>query len=110
VKIPVTIFTLALSGLLLHGQSNVTLSTQQAGTLQRAEKMTDQEKSSLQAARNKVAEAQAQLAQVEGIIASAHSMNAQSWMEYSTWYEFDGDFILYRYQNYEAVTFTNTNH
>jgi outer membrane lipoprotein-sorting protein len=67
-----------------------------AQTLQRAEKLTDAEKVQRAEARQKVANAQAELETVEAKIAGAHGMGKESWMEWSRWYEFDGEFILQR--------------
>lgn len=76
----------------------------QAGTLQRAEKLTETEKKALSDAQEKVASAQQELQHTRAIIAVAHGMGESHWMEYSSWYEFDGDFILQRYLSYQVST------
>jgi hypothetical protein len=90
--------------------------TYQNGTLQRAEKMTEAEKSQLAEAQQKVAEAQIALQKVQAQIATQHAMVESHWMgmEYSTWYEFDGDWILQRFQSYQLpigqLTYQLTDH
>ena len=82
------------------GQQGTIVLGAQSGTLVKAEKLTGKEKVALSDATAKVASAQAELAKIKAQIAVQHQMTQSSWMEYSSWYEFDGDFILQRYQSY----------
>jgi hypothetical protein len=77
---------------------NITLSVP-SNTLQRVETLTAKEQTDLSSAKAKVAEAQQFLKQTENAIAAAHKMGSQNYMEWSGWYEIDGQFILYRYQS-----------
>lgn len=66
-------------------------------TLQRVEALSADEKAELVKAEVAVAKASADLEAVKAKIAVAHKMGRESWMEWSSWYEFDGDFILFRF-------------
>lgn len=72
----------------------------QEGTLRAAEKLTVAEQAQICAATSKVMTAQQELANVKSSIAAAHKMSAESWMEWSSWYEFDGEYILSRFKNH----------
>lgn len=72
----------------------------QDSSLLRAEKVTESEKKQLASAQEKIAKANGELLALQIAIAKAHDMKAESWMEWSTWYEFDGDFILFRHSNH----------
>lgn len=74
-----------------------------AGTLSRAEKMSDAEKVELATAEKKVVEAQKEVESVKRRIAEAHNMKGESWMEWRSWIEFDGDYILYRFKSHMEI-------
>ena len=81
--------------------------TVNTGTLISAEKLTSVEQKELFEAQQKIAQANAELSQVQTKIAAAHKMTEQSYMEWSTWYEFDGDYILYRGRSWmQSGTYT----
>ena len=71
-----------------------------AGTLQRVERLTPEERVEMITAVKDVGDAQKRLDALKQKIAAAHGMAGESWMEWRSWYEFDGDFILYRYQSH----------
>lgn len=66
------------------------------GNLSAVERLTDSEQKELADARAKVEAAQTELETVQARIAGAHKFGKESYMEWSRWYEFDGDFILQR--------------
>ncbi len=66
-----------------------------AETLTRAEKMTDSEIAEIRAARSAVKKAEGELESVKQKISLAHQMKAESWMEWSTHVQFDGDYVLF---------------
>ena len=75
---------------------------QNSGTMIAAEKLTDQEKKMLSEAYAKVSDAAVNLRVTKEKIAAQHSMKEEHWMEWSSWYEFDGDYIVKRYQSHMA--------
>ena len=78
-----------------------------AGTLSHVEKLTDTEKKELSSAESKVSDALKNVEDVKAKIAAAHNMHGQEYMEWRSWVEFDGDYILYRYQSYMSnITIT----
>lgn len=80
----------------MSGQTTFTIPPQQ-GTLQRVETITPEEKTELQKAADAVTKAQADFDAAKARVAAAHKMTRESYMEWSSWYEFDGDFILQRF-------------
>lgn len=70
-----------------------------SGTLVRADRLTADEIKSLADAQAEIDKATTNLRQVQASVALSHKMTGQSWMEWSTWYVFDGDFILQRHQS-----------
>lgn len=73
---------------------------QEAGTMVKVEKLSPSEITKLRAAEDRVREAQAALNAVKVKIEEAHDMKSERWMEWSTSCEFDGDFVVLRYQNH----------
>jgi len=71
----------------------------QHGTLRRAELLTPQEKAELLKVQDAVLKAEEAQRQTKAKIAAAHKMSQESYMEWASWYEFDGDFILSRYES-----------
>ena len=71
---------------------------QVAGTLVRVEPLTKDQETRLVTAQQAVLDAQQKLVNVQATIAAEHKMNEQNWMEWRSWYEFDGKFILQRYE------------
>ena len=76
------------------------------GTLKRVETLTDSEKKELADAIAAVNKANQALLDTRYRIAGRHKMSQQSYMEWSSWYEFDGDFILQRFQSNMASSIT----
>ena len=70
-----------------------------SGTLVKVEPLTEKEIADVRIARQGVIEARAKLAETELRIAKAHGMEKEEWMESKSWFEIDGDFILYRHQS-----------
>jgi hypothetical protein len=68
-------------------------------TLRRVEALTSEEKAELAAAEAEVDKANLGLLATQAKIAAAHKMTHESYMEWSSWYDFDGDFILQRFQS-----------
>jgi hypothetical protein len=66
------------------------------GTLEKVEPLTHEEKNLLYAARQGVTEAKTELRKLEERIARDHKMKEESWMEWRSWFEIDGDYILLR--------------
>lgn len=77
------------------------------GTLARVDPLTDSQIHALFEAQNAVFKAQLHLQNVQARIASEHKMTEQNWMEWRSWYEFDGKFILLRVQNLEISSDKN---
>jgi exonuclease VII small subunit len=74
------------------------------GSLQRAEQLTTEEKNQLTAAQAKVDSAVSELENTKRKVADAHHMKSEEYMEWRTWYEFDGDFVLFRFRsNFEGL-------
>lgn len=71
-----------------------------AGTLSRAEKLTDIEIKALDVADKAVKEVQKEADKLKVKIAEAHGMKPQSYMEWRSWVEFDGDYILLHCQSH----------
>ena len=69
----------------------ITISTD----LKRVEKLTETEKAILQERIEDVRSAQRALDAVKTIIAKSHKMTPESWMEWRSWTEIDGDYILF---------------
>jgi hypothetical protein len=69
----------------------------QQGTLKRVEQISADEKAELQKAADAVTKAQADFEAAKSKVATAHKMTRENYMEWSSWYEFDGDFILQRF-------------
>lgn len=80
----------------MQAQTTFSLASQQ-GSLKRVEILTSDEKVELQRAADVVTKAQAELGAAQAKVAAAHKMSRESYMEWSSWYEFDGDFILQRF-------------
>ena len=96
---------LALVGVMLFGSSALgqTISLPQpAGTLKNVERITPEEKDDLQKAAAAVAKAQSDFEAAQARVAAAHKMTHESYMEWSSWYEFDGDYILQRFISYQT--------
>lgn len=68
-------------------------------TLNRVEMLTPDEKAQLQSAQLKVVEAEKELERVKSTVAGNHKMTQESYMEWSSWYEFNGDFILQHHRS-----------
>ncbi len=66
------------------------------GTLLRVEKLTDIEKENLLAVEEELAKVTKKAAILKATIGDAHNMNTENWLEWRSWVEFDGDFILFR--------------
>lgn len=75
----------------------------QQGTLRRAEAITPEEKAELQKAQDAITKAQADFETAKAKVAAAHKMTTESYMEWRSWYEFDGDFILQRFWSYQTT-------
>ncbi|OFY39601.1 MAG: hypothetical protein A2Z69_00200 [Bacteroidetes bacterium RBG_13_44_24] len=71
-----------------------------AGELRYVEKLTDQEKQELSEASKKLHEARENLEAIQDKIAKSHKMSNESWMEWGSWYEINGDYILSYYQSF----------
>ena len=67
--------------------------------LSRVEKLTLKEKAIIVNAEKNIQEIVKLLDEIKKEIAIAHKMKAESWMEWQTWVEFDGDFILLYYKS-----------
>ena len=74
---------------------NLSLSAQQRPVLTKVDTLTQDEKTQLQAAQKAVDVAIQNFKNTQAMVAAIHGMTKQSWMEYSTWYEYNGDYILY---------------
>ena len=70
------------------------------GPLVKVESLTESEVKQLTDAYAAVAEANKKLKQVQASIAQSHNMIEQHWMEGSSWYDFNGGWILYYYQTF----------
>lgn len=66
-----------------------------ANDLKRVEKLTETEKAILQERIEDVRSAQRALDAVETTIAKSHNMISEEWMEWRSWVEFNGDYILF---------------
>jgi len=73
--------------------------------LKSVEKLTELEKLELVQAKNKFYEAQNNLEKVKNDIAKSHKMLGESYMEWRSWYEINGDYILYYYQSFMDNSF-----
>lgn len=73
----------------------------QLGRMVAAEKLTGDEKKELAAAALKVKQANDELAETQAKIAGNHKFGKEGYMEWSRWYEFDGDFIIQRVYSYQ---------
>lgn len=78
-----------------------------AGDLVRVDKLSDKEKQELSVVRKKVIDAQKELEEIQHKIAKSHDMSKQDWMEWRSWYEIDGDYILYYCQYFMGWSFTS---
>ena len=76
------------------------------GTMTRADKLTADELADIAKSRAAVDKAQADLLATQSKIAASHKMLKESWMEWSAWYEFDGEFIVQRGQSHMATQMT----
>lgn len=85
------------------------LQTPISGTMQKVEKMSPEEIKTLSSARRAEEEAHFKVEALQKKIAASHGMATQSWMEWQTWVEFDGDFIVYRYRSSMNYTPSITN-
>jgi hypothetical protein len=74
-----------------------------AGELRAVEKLTELEILQLKGAREVAREADSKLQKVQDEIAKNHKMRGADWMEWHSWYEINGDFILYYYQSHMEV-------
>lgn len=97
-RIALTIMVLLLSSVAAFSGS-YELMSMDTGTLKRAEKMTEVEIARLRDARAMVTIATDNVNRVERDIAKAHGMERGRWMEWESWWEIDGDFILSRYRS-----------
>lgn len=65
----------------------------------RAEQLTDAQKKSIRDAEQKVEDANEALQKVKEGVAAEHGMKSERWMEWQSWWEIDGDFIIFRHHN-----------
>ncbi len=65
-----------------------------ATDLQRVEQLTESERQELKAAKKAIDAANLAYKNVVDNIAKNHNMKSETWMEWRTWYEINGDFIL----------------
>jgi hypothetical protein len=72
----------------------------EAGELRKVEKLTEIEILQLKGAREVAREANDKLRELQDRIARDHKMNSVYYMEWSSWYEINGDFILLYYTNH----------
>jgi len=91
--------TLTASVLLLMAMVLGGICMAQQGSMMAVEKLTPEQHRKLTEAGAALTEAQAKYAEVQKQIAAEHGFKKESYMEWRTWYEFDGDFIIKRYQN-----------
>jgi len=97
--IDITTVGVSIGGMAIAEADEVSILNYNPGDLVRAEKLTDTEKADLKTAREEVQKAERELSSIRYNIAKAHDMSEQNWMEWRSWYEFNGDFILqYREQ------------
>lgn len=86
----------------MMGQA-ITFQSPQQGSLKRVEQITPEEKVELQKARDAIAKANSEYEAAKAKVAGAHKMTQESYMEWSSWYEFDGDFILQRFSSHQGI-------
>lgn len=79
-----------------------------AGELIRVEKLTEEEKLQIDVAEARISEAQANLINIKRKIAEDHQMKEESWMEWSSTIDFDGEYILLRKQSHMSSWTLNT--
>jgi len=97
--IDITTVGVSIGGMAIAEADEVSILNYNPGDLVRAEKLTDTEKADLKTAREEIQKAERELSSIRYNIAKAHDMSEQNWMEWRSWYEFNGDFILqYREQ------------
>jgi len=97
--IDITTVGVSIGGMAIAEADEVSILNYNPGDLVRAEKLTDTEKADLKTAREEIQKAERELSSIKYNIAKAHDMSEQNWMEWRSWYEFNGDFILqYREQ------------
>jgi len=97
--IDITTVGVSIGGIAIAEADEVSILNYNPGDLVRAEKLTDTEKADLKTAREEIQKAERELSSIRYNIAKAHDMSEQNWMEWRSWYEFNGDFILqYREQ------------
>jgi len=70
-----------------------------AAELRAVEKLTEIEILQLKEAKDAAREANRKLQEVQDRIAIDHKMKGESWMEWSSWYEINGEFIFYYYRS-----------
>src|SRR3990167_8333145 len=68
-------------------------------SLARVEKLSSEELNKYRIIQQKVAEAQKELKSIEDAIAKSHNMSSESYMEWSTYYRIDGEYILLLYSS-----------
>lgn len=74
-----------------------------AAELKRVEKLTEDEKTTLFVASKQVVEAQRNLSKVQNDIAKTHNMLGESYTEWRTNYDINGEFILFYYINFMNI-------
>ncbi len=67
--------------------------------LKAVEKLNEIEILQLKGAKDSVKQAQTKLKKLEDQIAKDHKMRGETYMEWSSWYEIKGEFILFYYQS-----------
>lgn len=73
-----------------------------SGALIKVEELTKTEMTELAKAEKNVEVALKQLETVKTKISAAHEMEGESWMEWKSWVEFDGIYILLKHQSFHA--------
>ena len=71
-----------------------------SGTLVKVEELTETEMTELAKAEKNVEVALKKLKTVKTKISAAHEMEGESWMEWRSYVEFDGVYILLRHQSF----------